>query len=129
AHARISAAWAAKVDTFQNPGDDPTAHRQRFIESDVEFHRAFLNAVESRLLDQLFSGIEAALTLLFDVQLRDRGFVTTMIGREESHFLHAAVMEAYEKRDGAGAEAAMRVLLQRSIMDAEAALTKLGMPR
>lgn len=126
ARAAIMAAWAAKAEVFATPGPDPAARRRRFIETDVGFHRAFLAAVESRLLQQLFAAIEAALTMLFDTQMRDRGYVTTMIGMEESHRLHAEVIDAFERRDPAGAERAMRHLLECSIADAEAALAKLG---
>lgn len=125
ARARILRAWEAKIELFTTPGPDPVERRQRFIENDVEFHRAFLAAVESRLLQQLFTGIEAALTVLFDTQMRERGYVTTMIGMEESHQLHADVIAAFVRGDAQGAEQAMRHLLQRSITDAESALAKL----
>lgn len=125
ARAAIMAAWAAKVEVFTTPGPDPAERRRRFIATDVGFHRAFLAAVESRLLQQLFAGIEAALTMLFDTQMRERGYVTTMIGMEESHQLHADVIAAFAAGDAAGAEQAMRRLLQRSIDDAEAALARL----
>lgn len=125
ARAAIIAAWEAKVAVFTTPGPDPADRRRRFIDTDVGFHRAFLSAVESRLLQQLFAGIEAALTLLFDTQMRDRGYVTTMIGMEESHQLHADVIAAFVCRDADGAERAMRHLLQSSIVDAEKALANL----
>ncbi|MCP6423311.1 FCD domain-containing protein, partial [Klebsiella pneumoniae] len=64
ARARILAAWDAKVDVFITPDPNLAERRQRFIETDLEFHRAFLAAVESPLLGQLFNVIEAALRLL-----------------------------------------------------------------
>lgn len=127
AHARIRAAWAAKVEVFDRPDPDLAARRRRFIETDLEFHRAFLAAAESPLLGQLFNVIEAALTLLFDLQMQARGFEQGMVGMQDGHALHAAVMAAYEARDPDAAAAAMRVLLGRSRLDAEEGFARAGL--
>jgi GntR family transcriptional regulator, galactonate operon transcriptional repressor len=118
ARARISAAWAWKEQEFRTPDANYAERRQRFIDADLEFHRAFLTAVNSDLLSQLFAVIEAALGLLLDLQMRARGYTTEMIGMDESQELHAAVFAAFEARDPQEAEAAMRRLIERAIKDA-----------
>lgn len=127
ARARIRAAWDAKVEVFERGGPDLAEQRRRFIETDLEFHRAFLAAVESPLLSQLFNVIEAALRLLFDLQMRARGYETEMIDMEDGHRHHAAVMAAWEAGDAQGAEEAMRGLIARAMEDARAGLAKVGL--
>lgn len=127
ARARIRAAWAAKVDVYVRNDLDPAERRRRFIETDLEFHRAFLAAVESPLLSQLFNVIEAALRLLFDLQMRARGYETEMIGMEDGHRHHAEVMTAWMDGDALRAEEAMRRLISRAMEDAEAGLARVGL--
>lgn len=119
AQERIRAAWAWKEQEFRTPDANYAERRKRFIDADLEFHRAFLAAVGSDLLSQLFAVIEAALGLLLDLQMRARGYTTEMIGMDESQELHAAVFQAFEARDPQAAEAAMRRLIERAIKDAE----------
>ena len=127
ARARIRAAWEAKVAVYEREDPDLAERRRRFIETDLEFHRAFLAAVESPLLGQLFNVIEAALTLLFDLQMRARGYETEMIGKEDGHRHHAEVIVAWEAGDARGAEEAMRRLIARAMEDAVAGLAKVGL--
>lgn len=127
ARARIGAAWRAKVDNFLDDGGDLAARRQAFIEADLEFHRAFLAAVESPLLSQLFNVIEAALRLLFDLQMRARGYESEMIGMEDGHKLHAHVMAAFLDGDAEAAEAAMRRLIAKATEDARLGLAQVGL--
>ena len=96
----------------------PGAQRAHFIEQDLEFHRAFLAAVESELLEQLFSVIEAALTLMIDVQMQTRGSKTALVGMEDANTLHTDVYNAFAAGDADGAEAAMRKLIQGAMADA-----------
>jgi DNA-binding FadR family transcriptional regulator len=124
ARARIQAAWDAKAEVFASPSLDLAERRRRFIETDLEFHRAFLAAVESPLLSQLFNVIEVALRLLFDLQMRARGYVTEMVGMEDGHRLHAEVMAAWSKGNADEAEAAMRRLIARALQDARDGLAK-----
>jgi DNA-binding FadR family transcriptional regulator len=72
ARARILTVWEAKVRVYELPNPDLIERRRLFIETDLEFHRAFLAAVESPILSQLFNVIEAALWLLLDLQMRAR---------------------------------------------------------
>lgn len=116
--AKIDAAWAAKKAVMHDQDLPHLVRRQNFIETDLEFHRAFLQSIKSELLDQLFSVIEAALALLLDLQMKGRGYTTKMIGMEESHELHEAVYEAFARRDAEAAEIAMRNLIARAIADA-----------
>lgn len=127
ARARILGAWDAKVAVYEREDQDLAERRRRFIETDLEFHRAFLTAVESPLLSQLFNVIEAALTLLFDLQMRARGYETEMIGMEDGHRHHAEVIDAWAEGDAARAEEAMRRLISRAMEDAEAGLAKVGL--
>lgn len=125
ARAKITAAWEEKVAVYTTPDPDYAERRRRFIETDLAFHRAFLEANGSQLLDQLFSVIQAALRLLLDVQMRARGYETEMIGMEESHELHEAVYEAFARGDAAGAQDAMQHVLECAIADAHAGLAAL----
>lgn len=119
ARAAIHAAWAAKVDIIDAPGLSHEERRAQFIEKDLQFHRAFLSTVQSELLDQLFSVIEAALGLLLDLQMKARGYTTKLIGMDESHTQHENVYNAFAKGDPAAAEQAMRALIQCAIADAQ----------
>ncbi|MEP3276703.1 MAG: FCD domain-containing protein [Stappiaceae bacterium] len=116
--AKIHASWKAKEAVIRDPDIPHLQRRQEFIETDLAFHRAFLETVGSELLDQLFSVIEAALALLLDLQMKGRGYMTEMIGMEESHELHAAVYDAFAQKDAEEAERAMRALIERAIQDA-----------
>ncbi|ROU03397.1 FadR/GntR family transcriptional regulator [Histidinibacterium lentulum] len=118
ARARMSEAWAAKREVFADSDLPRDLRRRRFIETDLDFHRALIGAVRSQLLDQLFSVIEAALELLIDLQMRARGYTSDMIGMDESQAMHEAVFDAFIARDAEGAERAMRRLIQRAIDDA-----------
>ncbi len=118
ARARVRRSWVVKEHVFTTPDPDYAERRRRFISADLEFHRAFLAAVESDLLSQLFAVIEAALGLLLDMQMSARGYTTQMIGMEESQALHEAVFVEFERRDAEAAEAAMRRLIERAISDA-----------
>lgn len=115
---KVRATWEAKEAVISEPDIPHLERRQQFIDTDLAFHRAFLEAVGSELLDQLFSVIEAALALLLDLQMKGRGYTTKMIGMEESHELHAAVYQAFARKDAEAAEAAMRALIERAIEDA-----------
>lgn len=119
ARTRIHKAWQAKVVVAEMPGLPHDERRKQFIKTDLEFHRAFLSAVSSELLVQLFSVIEAALGLLLDLQMKARGYTTIMIGMEESHQLHENVYNAFAKQDAPAAQHAMHLLIQRAIEDAE----------
>jgi DNA-binding FadR family transcriptional regulator len=115
AKARIHAAWEAWVAVLsERPA--PSTQRLHFIQHDLEFHRSFLAAVESELLEQLFSVIEAALSLMIDVQIQTRGSKTALVGMEESH--HTDVYNAFSAGDADGAERAMRRLIQAAMADA-----------
>jgi DNA-binding FadR family transcriptional regulator len=117
AKARVHAAWAAK-DRVLTENVTPQQRRDHFIATDLEFHRAFLAAAGSELLEQLFSVIEAALGLMIDVQMQVRGSTTTLVGMEETIDLHQRVYDAFAAGDADGAEVAMRHLIQRAILDA-----------
>jgi GntR family galactonate operon transcriptional repressor len=117
AKARIHVAWQRKLDVLSEAAT-PREQRDHFIARDLEFHRAFLLAVGSEILDQLFSVIEAALPLMIDVQMRARGSTTTLVGMEETNQLHEDVYNAFAANDADRAERAMRLLIGRAIEDA-----------
>ena len=126
ARQRVRAAMEWKRDVYRTPDTQYAKRRTRFIDSDLEFHRALLASVESDLLLQLFAVIEAALSLLLDLQMNAVGYKTEMIGMEESHELHEAVFLEFEKRDAKAAELAMRHLIERAIRDARNGFEGLG---
>lgn len=114
---RIHEAWAAWVAVLSEQST-PGVQRTHFIEQDLEFHRALLAAVESELLEQLFSVIEAALSLMIDVQMQTRGSKDALVGMEDANRLHADVYNAFAANDADGAERAMRRLIQGAMADA-----------
>lgn len=114
---RIHGAWLAKTAVLSEDAS-PQEQREHFIARDLEFHRAFLAAAGSEILDQLFSVIEAALSLMIDVQMRAAGSTNRLENLEETNALHEAVYNAFTAGDADGAEAAMRRLVQGAIRDA-----------
>jgi GntR family transcriptional regulator, galactonate operon transcriptional repressor len=110
--------WEAKLVVFNTPSGSHAERRRNFIKTDLDFHRAFLLAVESELLEQLFAVISAALELLLDLQMRAKGYTTELIGMDESMELHEAVFKAFERGNAAQAQEAMRILIERAIADA-----------
>lgn len=115
---QVKAAWKAKQLVYDNSAGSQQARREAFITTDLDFHRALIGAVESELLEQLFSVIEAALGLLLDLQMTAKGYTSAMIGMDESHSLHKKVYKAFMARDAEATEAAMRRLIQCAIDDA-----------
>ncbi len=114
----LAKVWKAKKDVFEDTNDASADRRQKFIDTDLDFHRALISIVDSELLGQLFSVIEAALSLLLDVQMKAKGYTETMIGMDESHELHETVFNKVMSGDATGAEWAMRKLIERAIEDA-----------
>ena len=123
---RIRNAWNAMQAACDDIDKDEAARRHDFVEADLEFHRAFLAATGSPLLSQLFSVIEAALTMLFELQMRTRGDETGMTGLEEARALHARVYEHFEAGDAEGAERAMLYLIEQAVLDARRGLARVG---
>ncbi len=117
---RISAAWERKLAVESNPDPDLPAEQRRelFIETDLAFHREFLAAVGSEILDQLFGVIQAALALMIDLQIQAQGADVDLIAMDESIELHRAVYEAFVRGDAMSAELAMRDLVKLAIADA-----------
>jgi GntR family transcriptional regulator, galactonate operon transcriptional repressor len=122
----VHAAFHSLVDVFSGSYATPSEQREAFIAADLRFHRALLAGVGSELLDQLFSVIEAALGLLFDVQLRARGSTQSLEGAEEGKDLHVAVYEAFKAGDAIRAEDAMRRLIEQAIRDANKGFAQIG---
>ena len=118
ARERIHVAWRAILDVLSERSA-PAAQREHFIAQDLEFHRAFLAAVGSEILEQLYSVIEAALSLMIDVQMQARGSKTSLVGMEEANQLHTQVYEAFAAGKADEAEHAMRRLIQHAIEDAK----------
>lgn len=115
----ITRAWQAKEAAYHDTDSEPEQRRRAIIETDVAFHQAFASAVNSDLMNQLFAVISSALELLFDHQIRARGYAQTTAEMDNSHELHARVYRAFMDRNPAAAEAAMRVLIGCAIEDAE----------
>jgi DNA-binding FadR family transcriptional regulator len=118
ARAKIEEAYAARL-AVRRDAATPREQRELFIAADLAFHRAFLVAVGSEILEQLFAVIEAALALMFDAQLAATGSAEELGDVEHTDRLHAEVYEAFAARDPDRAERAMRVLIQRAMVDAK----------
>ena len=123
--ARVQKAWEAKDALLKEQDPDPADQRERFIETDLGFHRALWHAVDSDLLCQLYTVIESVLRLAFDVQMRARGYETELTGMDESHELHRIVYGRFIAGDAEGAEAAMRELISRAKDDVAAGMALL----
>ncbi len=119
ARKRIDDAWRGKVAVLADMTGSRLEQRAKFILADLEFHRSLLAAAESEILAQLCSVIEAALGLLIDLQMRAKGATTELVGMEESIELHERVYEAFSTRNADAAEAAMRHLIERAILEAK----------
>ena len=118
AKSRIHAAWQSKIAVLTEMTASPLEQRRHFISTDLAFHRAFLMAVGSEILEQLFAVIEAALELIIDVQMKAVGSTTALVGMEETMRLHKDVYDAFAADNPDGASTAMRYLIQRAILDA-----------
>ena len=115
---RIKNAWQEKLLVEEEdslPLDEKLA---KFIDADLNFHRMFFVAAGSEMLEQLFNVIHSALAVLIEIQTDG----LKAVGVEDSHDLHAAVYEAFERRDAAGAEEAMRRLIEKASEDAHTRL-------
>lgn len=115
--ARVEAAWKRKVEVAEDTGSDAAEQRQNFIEADLDFHRTLIECVSSELLEQLYAVIEASLSLSIDVQMAAVGYVSEMVGMDESHELHKAVYRAFMDKDAEGACIAMRKVIESAIRD------------
>jgi GntR family galactonate operon transcriptional repressor len=106
----------AAHDAMVDAADD----EERFVEADLRFHAALLAGTGNASLRQLYAAIGAALRLARTVQVRGaRG-----AGRRAAEALpaHRAVLDAIRAGDPAGAEAAMRTVVEGAARDAEAAI-------
>jgi GntR family transcriptional regulator, galactonate operon transcriptional repressor len=109
---------AAAHDAMVEAADD----EERFVEADLVFHAALLAGTGNASLRQLYAAIGAALRLARIVQVRGaRGE-----GRRGAEALptHHAVLDAIKAGDPAGAEAAMRTVVEGAARDAEAAIAR-----
>jgi len=120
---RLEAAWWRKVEVKEDTKSDPLTKRNNFIEADLDFHKALIECVDSELLEQLYAVIEAALSLLIDLQMEAAGYVREMVGMEESHELHFAVYKAFMAGDADKAFTAMHALIEAGIADAQKGLS------
>lgn len=124
--ARVAAAWARKVEVYEDTGADAAEQRQNFIEADLDFHRALIECVGSELLEQLYAVIEASLSISIDLQMAAVGYVSEMVGMDESHALHEAVFRAFMDGDAARAGSAMRDVIENAIRDMQDGLSQHG---
>ncbi|MFE7169792.1 FadR/GntR family transcriptional regulator [Streptomyces sp. NPDC057616] len=93
-------ALAAMEVSAGNPG------RSGYVEADIAFHRALLDASGNRLLGSLGRAIDIALEHSFLVSTQTPGAV------EASLPGHRAVVQAVEARDPAGAAAAVLAIIE-----------------
>jgi DNA-binding FadR family transcriptional regulator len=95
-----------------NDGDD-------YIDADMAFHTAILDACHNDLLAQLSSTIMIALRVSRQATISVPG--SSLAAMPE----HRAIARAIHDRDRVGAEGAMRNLLRRTASDIEQALRSL----
>ncbi|MEV8467435.1 FCD domain-containing protein [Fluviibacterium sp. DFM31] len=122
--ARVQATWDRKVEVAEDTEADAAEQRQNFIDSDLDFHRALIECVGSELLEQLYSVIEASLSISIDLQMAAVGYVSEMVGMDESHELHEAVYRAFMDGDAERASTAMRRVIQSAIRDMQEGLAR-----
>tara|TARA_R110001583_G_scaffold195426_2_gene373152 strand:+ start:5130 stop:5909 length:780 start_codon:yes stop_codon:yes gene_type:complete len=119
ARQKIDAAWHAKKAVLEDTTVNEHDRRAAFIEADLAFHQAFVSAVSSELLDQVFPVISSALELLFEKQVQTLGHTNRMTGMDGSHKLYERLYHAFIDRDASAAQTAMRDLVKHAINDAE----------
>ena len=115
---RIHDAWAARAKALASTYDKIELQRDAFAETDLAFHRAFLFAAGSEILNQFVTVIEAAIRLMVEREVRNQARTQLPLKLDESAELHKAVYDAFCRDDAAGAEEAMRALLVKTIKDA-----------
>ncbi|MGY0398399.1 MAG: FadR/GntR family transcriptional regulator [Ostreibacterium sp.] len=118
--------WQEKCDIYFSSDLESKEKRNAFIQNDINFHLALAKATNSELLIQMFSIIHSALELLFDHQMRARGYTDKMIGMEDTHKAHEKVYNAFSQRDSNSAQAAMRCLVESAIHDANQGFIQLN---
>lgn len=109
---RVAACYRRMEETLGDP--DP------FISADLEFHAAIIGASHNELLEQMATAIGVA--------LRGSREITIRVPRptEFAMQFHRAVAHAIASRDPAGAEAAMRDLVDSAARDLERVLEDAG---
>lgn len=95
---------------------------ERWIDPDLRFHQAIIRATGNELLWPLGAIVETALTASFRLSSAHWD------GPVHSLPLHKAILDAIRRRDAAGADTAMRRLLDAAAADVRRALTN-GRPR
>ncbi|SFT87015.1 FadR/GntR family transcriptional regulator [Sedimentitalea nanhaiensis] len=97
---RIEAALTRMGTGLDDPG--------RFYEADIDFHLAIFAASGNSLVDRLSTIISPLLEASFRQQRKAHGSLN------EGYLHHAAVLDAIKRSDAHGAEAAMRLILDRA---------------
>ena len=126
AREKVADAWKSLEPLFINSGSDWLQHRRQFIEADLRFHRALWSAVESELIEQLFTLVEAILRLLLDLQMRAHGSSPKLVEMEESLGLHRKLFQEFSGGNALRAEMATRILIESAIKDANRGMEMLA---
>ncbi|MDE0591447.1 FadR/GntR family transcriptional regulator [Halocynthiibacter sp. C4] len=122
--ARVKAAWERKVAVAEEPEVDSAERRQNFIDADLDFHRSLIECVGSELLEQLYAVIEASMSISIDLQMAAVGYISEMVGMDESQQLHEAVYNAFMDGDAERACTAMREVIASAIRDMQDGLAQ-----
>ncbi len=105
---RASASDLAAIRTALETMSNEAEHHDRALLADIDFHVAVLRAAGNPFLIQLRELIQTALTISI-------GLTNRIAGHTANIDDHAAVFSAIERKDAAGAEAAMRQILVESL--------------
>ena len=119
------AAWQAMGGGLCRPAMTTPKRRERFIQAGWNITGRWPRPAR---LTQLFSVIEAALTMLFDLQMHAPAMADSQLtGMDDARALHRRVYERFEAGDATGsAEAAMRELIEHAVLTPVPGLRRMG---
>lgn len=115
---RAGAEDLAAIEDALNAMQTSAADSESSVEPDLRFHLAILEATENAFMRPFGALIQEALRASFKLTNRDRPAFEKSLRR------HRDVFEAIRARDAEAAEAAMRIVLNRTSDDIERAVPK-----
>jgi DNA-binding FadR family transcriptional regulator len=115
---RATAGHLAAIEGALESMQTSVADSESSVEPDLQFHLAILEATENAFMRPFGALIQEALRASFKLTNRDRAAFERSLRR------HRDVFEAIRQRDPEAAEAAMRIVLNRTSEDIEKAIPK-----
>jgi DNA-binding FadR family transcriptional regulator len=108
--ARIEAAFAGMTEAVEGRG--------AYVDSDLMFHRAMLDASHNQFFSALKPLVSSVLTVSFRQSVKSRASARASLPR------HMAVLDAVRRRDSADAERALRALIDSARLDIESDIAR-----